>query len=269
MNALKRIALCVVVSFIFISPSSLHAVSIQWTGTSGTVPNDGMLYYINTNITLTGNLFINGWLEVRNGGTVTVNSYNMFNNATGYLDLHSGGLINSTGSALSNSGLFSGFGTINGPFTNDGDFRPGDSPGVTTIIGDYTENGTLYIEIAGTDDSAPTEYDYVTGVTNLTLGGSSVLSLDFFGTFGESDLTVGDSFDIIRYTGLRSGTFGSIDDTNAPLSSGTWSINYDNLLGGGVQSVRLSYIPEPATVTLMLLGAAGLVMRKRKQMGHI
>ncbi|MHC4717335.1 MAG: PEP-CTERM sorting domain-containing protein, partial [Planctomycetota bacterium] len=73
----------------------------------------------------------------------------------------------------------------------------------------------------------------------------------------------GDFFDVIRYTGSCSGTFNGIDDTHAMLASGHWSLSHDVELGGGMRSVRLTYVPEPAALALLAIGALTLIGRRR------
>ena len=145
-------------------------------------------------------------------GTITVR-------ANGTLTNHAGGTLNNDGtidaSAISNwtnGGTLSGTGVITGAFINEGIFAPGGSAGVHTINGDYTEQGTLKIEIGGL--IAGTEYDFVDVIgSNRTVNLDSALStleISFVGGFDARVLMVGDEFDIIRYTGPLQGTFGSV-----------------------------------------------------------
>ena len=61
--------------------------------------------------------------------------------------------------------------------------------------------------------------------------------------FTENDLAQGDYFDIIRYpsSSTRSGVFASIDDSQAQLSQGIWSLSYDEYVDADTKSVRLTY----------------------------
>ena len=145
-------------------------------------------------------------------GTITVN-------ANGTLTNQAGGTVNNDGtinaSAISNwtnDGTLTGTGLIIGDFINEGTFAPGDSPGVHTINGDYTEQGTLEIEIGGL--TAGTEYDFVNVIgANRTVflnNPTSTLVISFLGGFDARVLSVGDEFDIIQYTGSLAGTFSSV-----------------------------------------------------------
>jgi len=121
---------------------------------------------------------------------------------------------------------------------------PGDPLGYQAIDF-YTERGTLQIEIAGTDDSIP-QYDYIEVVwakPEIDPTGST-LELKFRDSFNEEKLNDGDYFDIIRYSSANpiSGTYGSIDDSQAPLERGMWSLSYDQYVDAETSAVRLTYI---------------------------
>ena len=146
-----------------------------------------------------------------NSGTITVH-------ANGTLTNRAGGTFNNDGtinaSAISNwtnDGTLTGTGLIIGDFINEGTFAPGDSPGVHAVNGDYTEQGTLEIEIGGL--IAGTEYDVVDVIGssgNVVLNSlTSTLDISFLDGFDPRELVVGDEFDIIRYTGSVAGTFSA------------------------------------------------------------
>jgi hypothetical protein len=61
------------------------------------------------------------------------------------------GVLTASNTVFLNGGLLSGGGTINGSVVNAAELRPGDSPGVLTINGNYTQtaDGILDIEIGG------------------------------------------------------------------------------------------------------------------------
>ncbi len=72
-----------------------------------------------------------------------------------------------------------GQGTVSS-LTNDGVFSPGNSPGIVIVTGDFTNTGTLHIEIAGTGlAGAPDGHDLIVvgGIANL--GGQ--LEIDYTG----------------------------------------------------------------------------------------
>jgi hypothetical protein len=170
-----------------------------------------------------------GWIDAWDGTVATDTAASLVNN--GRIDTAS----------LFNNGDLGGSGIMGGDFTNYLRFTPGDPLGGMTIEGDYDEYRILNILLVETDDSIP-RHGYVDVHGDVTLEEPSVLELEFSADFGENDLTSGDYFDVIRYTGALSGEFGEIDDTDAPLTSGLWSLTYDSELGEGVASVRLIYV---------------------------
>ena len=86
-----------------------------------------------------------------------------------------------------------------------GRVEPGDSPGITEVVGDYTQqaNGLLEVEIQGTNASTP-DYDQlkVSGALNLA-GTLEVVLLNGFVP------SAGDEYTIMTF-GSLTGTFGTI-----------------------------------------------------------
>jgi hypothetical protein len=166
---------------------------------------------------------------------------------------------------VENHGGFGGTGTVIGDVTNNGTLRPGNSLGSMTILGDYIENASLYIELGGPNAN---EYDSLDVYGNVSLGASSLLDLDLFGTFNEAGLTDSDSFDIIRYTGALTGQFGGVDYTGISLASGIWSLDYGYDLPDGSSSIRLAYahtsVPEPSTMLFFGSGLGWLWFVRRR-----
>ena len=80
------------------------------------------------------------------------------------------GTLTANNTVFLNGGLLTGGGTINGNVTNAAELLPGDSPGVLTINGNYTQtaDGTLDIEIGG--PTAGTQYD------RLAISGTAALA---------------------------------------------------------------------------------------------
>jgi T5SS/PEP-CTERM-associated repeat protein len=129
------------------------------------------------------------------------------------------------------SGTLDGDGTIEGHVQNEGIVAPGNSSGVLTVTGNYTQrNDARYlVEIFGSNQG--TEYDLldVGGVANL----AGTLDVDF----GDPDYTpaLGDTFEILKATG---GVVGSFDNESLPAIG---------------QNVRLTTIYGPDTVTLAVV----------------
>ena len=99
---------------------------------------------------------------------------------------------------------------------NGGTLVPGDSPGTTTVTGDYNLTaGTVAIELAGL--SRGTQHDAVLVGGALNLGAGSSLDVTLLNNFSPS---LGDSFDVLDFASVN-GTFGAV---NLPgLTNGmTW-----------------------------------------------
>jgi hypothetical protein len=135
------------------------------------------------------------------------------------LTVNSGNTLTVSGT-LTNNGTIKGNGTIaNASFINTGLIAPGNSPGLLSLTGNYTNtNGTLAIELAGTG-VAGTNYDQFAVSGSATLGGTLNLSL----ISGYTPVP-NDQFTIMTY-GSKSGTFTT---TNLPvISPNTWNISYN------------------------------------------
>ena len=131
------------------------------------------------------------------GGTFTVGGGRMFTAASGFSN--AGNLIVGSGSTFTETGTYTqsaatgvtevdgnvtttnstvnitggtvdGNGTISANLTNSADLAPGDSPGILTITGTYTQtaSGTLDLQLGGTDAATP-EFDelHVSGTVSL------------------------------------------------------------------------------------------------------
>ncbi len=109
---------------------------------------------------------------------------------------------------------------------------PGNSPGVLPIVGNYTENGTLVIEIGGLGGAGvnPTGYDQVAvgGTTTLNPAGS-VLQIVKFTAFEPAK---GDTFQIINGTpGSIHGHFGAL--TTSFINDLVFILGTGELIGTG------------------------------------
>ena len=122
-------------------------------------------------------------------------------------------------------GVCSGSGTIGDSVNNSGGtISPGNSPGVLAIGGDFTqsENGTLLIELGGTDAGAA--YDVLEVNGQATLDG--ILEVSLVDGFAPS---AGGTFDIFQF-GL---TTGDSDDVILPALAGSLSWDTTELIGEG------------------------------------
>lgn len=125
------------------------------------------------------------------GGTGNINLVNNSNLvlAPGALlnyTLLNGGTIASAGGTVNSADFTNQFGsavqgflTFTGNFTNNGTLAPGNSPGLTTIAGNYTENAILEAQI---QDTTPISgYDQVRVGGTVTLNPSSTLVVHTWG----------------------------------------------------------------------------------------
>jgi hypothetical protein len=118
-----------------------------------------------------------------------------------------------SGNVTINGGSLSGIGTVQTAagqtFTNGATVSPGSSPGILAATASYaqTAGGSLPIEIGGT--TLGTQYDRLAVTGNASLNGTLALS-----TINGFVPTAGQTFNVLTYTGTRSGTFSSVTGDN-------------------------------------------------------
>ena len=132
---------------------------------------------------------------------------------------------------------------------------PGISPGTLTIDGDYEQTGGLLgIEIAGT---APGQFDVLEVTGDVSLGGD--LLLEFIDGFAPRQ---GDVFKFLDIGGALGGAFADVEVRNL-LPGFQFDVRSD---AGGLTMVALNdgvFVPEPATLFLLTLAAAGWCLHQR------
>ena len=130
---------------------------------------------------------------------------------------------------------------------------PGASPGLTQVVGDYTQasSGTLEIELFGTDTTPTLEFDRLSATT-LNLAGT--LKVELGGGFVPEE---GNSFDILDWVSTISGSFGVYDLPD--LTGLKWDIS--DLYDTGIISVVAgsTLVPEPASIFMFALVATGIL----------
>ena len=147
----------------------------------------------------------NNALDLQNGATFVNNGTITFAQGTQIKDPLGG---------FTNNGTLQGGGTFVNNFSNSmlGTLAPGFTPGCTNFEADFTNVGTLEIEIDGVTPC--TEHDQITVVGTANLGGT----LDVILGYTPED---GDEIVIVD-AGTLSGTFGTVN-----LPSDDWSISYN------------------------------------------
>jgi len=192
------------------------------------------------------------------GGTYTQNTSNASTTVDGVLNAN----VDVT------DGELTGSGTINGNAINGGSIGPGQSPGILTVAGNYTQTefGTLHIEIGGL--FAGDEYDVLNIGGDAFLGG--VLDVDLYdfggGLFAPS---LGDTFDFLTAETIM-GEFDLLSLMGLGNGLG-WQLDYlyDEIGTTDVARltiVEVSAVPVPAAVWLFgsgLIGLAGIARRKK------
>jgi hypothetical protein len=172
---------------------------------------------------------------------------------SGTVVVSSGGVINSAISVF-DDGVLAGNGTVIGSIFNSGGvIAPGLSPGVLTIDGNFTmDAGRLLLEIAGLGTG---EFDrlIVSGLIDIT-GGE--IFFDFLGGFtptagsvipfltAAGGVTIGDDV-IFGFGGLPTGYDLELDRTSGSFVT------------------RVTPVPEPSVVALLVVGLVALGWRRR------
>lgn len=141
-------------------------------------------------------LDLNGHTVAINGvGTVMFNSKNILGNTSGAIQV--------------NSGVVSGSGTVKGSVVNASNVSPGNSTGVLTVDGDYTQNAsaTLAIELSGSGGMAGVDYDRLLVSGSADLSGTLDLQMDASYT-----PNIGDAMPGIVTSANRSGVFATVNN---------------------------------------------------------
>ena len=151
-------------------------------------------------------------LQLTNGATFT-------NNGTVFFE--AGTNVSDVAENFINNGTISGFFTFNNNFTNpvQGTVAPGASPGCASFAADFTNSGTLDIEVDGLTPCI--EHDQISVGGTANLGGTLNVVLGYTPVNGDQII-------IIDATTI-SGTFGVVN-----LPDPDWSIAYDSPSPGQV-----------------------------------
>lgn len=183
--------------------TSTIANAIVLSGTGGVVDTTGTT-------TLSGSISGTGQLWKVGSGEALLTGVNTYSGNTNV----SGGILTINGSVASpnvtvfNGGTLKGSGRLNGNLISFGTVAPGNSPGILTVAGNYTENGILDIEVGGTVAGAnPAGFDQVNVTGSFTANSTATLRVTKFNAF---DPARGQSFQAI-VAGSYVGAFGTLD----------------------------------------------------------
>lgn len=134
---------------------------------------------------------------------LNLNGSSLTKTGSGTMAINNNVLTNG-GTVNCQEGTCSGTGTVSGNLNNDSTVAPGNSPGILTVDGDYTQgaNATLAVEIGGLSPGEDHDKLVVTGVANL----DGTLDVSLIDGFGPND---GDAFDILDSASV-SGNFNTL-----------------------------------------------------------
>ena len=227
---------------------------------SGTLLNFGTLLNAGT-LRNSGTVSSTGTVSVAHNGLVHNTSSGAMNLAEVDVagTLENDGTVTMTGSSpltIAAGGVLSGSGTVVGDVLNGGTLSPGDSPGIFTIVGNYTQTstGVYLLELFGPGSG---QYDQLVVTGTGTLGGT--LDIDLMNGF----LPSGQSFEFIDSGGLL-GAFSKVDFLDCPTCSSLLAYNGTNV------SLTATNGPEPSTLILTwtVLVAVFLLRRRHAPPGR-
>jgi hypothetical protein len=254
-------------------------------GSLGTINANGVGG--NLNIGAGGGSFLNnGTVKVAAGTTMSV-----FGDANGFLQNQVGGITPLTqveGNLVAPNGVnivagvLEGTGTVTGNVVSAGTVHPGDSPGVLTILGNYTQlsEGTLSIVLAGLNPG--TQYSVLDVNGSAALAG--LLDVDLMAGL---TLALGDTFQIMEFANSTS-DFSSFEFDGKICSAGgtdQWAcaqgLIFAEQFAGNDRALNLvvenagtpGSTPLPSSWIMMLTGLAGFgvvaTYRRRKNAAYI
>jgi hypothetical protein len=192
-----------------------------------------------------GALTVGSTIVLGSGGSLDLSGGTL---AAGTLDASAGGSFTFTGGDLSLVRCL-------GDLTNAGDtLRPGASPGLLEVFGDYAQGPDAWLEIELGGLVRGTEYDALDIEGEMLLdGGLRVILTDGFMP------TAGNTFQVFGAQGGMSGEFASIELPDLDNPDLYWSMG--RLYDEGI--LALGRAPEPGSLSLLALGLLALARRRR------
>ena len=259
------------------------------SGVTGTIETDA-----STTLTHNGTVAGAGNLRKAGAGTLIISGTSTF---TGNTTIAAGTLLlDATGTIASSSGVnlgtaasqgtlditaksaytfgtaqtVSGYGTINigtgKTVTVAGNLTPGNSPGLTSVIGGLAlESSTATtMELATLSGVAGTDFDSISATEMLSYAGA--LSIVSYGGFNINQTGSYDLFDFASYAGnfdsVSVGGFGLTFDTIKTWAGTSGGNSYTFALDTGVLSIA---VPEPATWALLAFSLTTVIVMRRRR----
>ncbi len=211
----------------------------------------------------------NGDLIKSGSGTMTITATNNYTGTTAVNEgklVVNGSISTSVLTTVASGATLGGSGTVGALTIESGAFvTPGNSPGILTVSGNYSQAGQYTAEIAGATAGSGYDQISVTGTVNIT--GGSLVALFSSGSYALGDkffILINDDSDAITgtYAGFAQGdvvtSYGGFD----------WQISYladsvGNTSTGG-NDIALVAVPEPNVAALIGgFGALALLRRRR------
>ena len=239
-------------------------------GTGGTVALGSGALGVNgsSDSNFAGSITGTGSLAKSGGGKLALTGASSYTGATVVSDgllVVNGSISTSILTTIQSGATLGGSGTVGALTVLDGGtVAPGNSPGILST-GDYTQAGTLSLQLDGT--LAGDEYDQV------NVGGTVNLSGLLTATVGYTPLN-GQLLFILTNDGTDAinGTFSGIADLDTiDLGGYQWRISYAANYAGsntgtftGGNDIALMAIPEPSALVLLGLSTFCLVSRRRR-----
>ncbi|MFC7421438.1 autotransporter-associated beta strand repeat-containing protein [Iodobacter arcticus] len=178
-----------------------------------------------------------GTATIDKGGVLSLNN----SDSIKYDILTGGGTVSTSTGSFTNSKKVQGFLSFSGDLRNEGTLAPGNSPGMITVLGNYTEAATLQSELQNT--TAVTGYDQIRVAGKITIEKQSELIVQ---TYGGSAPRLGEVYQIMADLD------GKAKKVNGHFASVKFDL--DGLAGSGAAVVNAAAVFDVATGQVLTTG---------------